>query len=372
MSYSENNAGTTDSNLHPYGNPEDIKNEQNSNADVSDDSANEETQKAAAMQQMLALRDRLARDTVRIAWRFRMMIVFFLLGALVFMVVLKQIHYYTVGRYAVLSDISVTQHPCNQGQLEISYNVTAPGRVYLRRSSGGLQTDLIYDYSNVFQNERQHWNWNYVPGDELNVELWSRTGVTQSHKKFDFQTSDVVDIVVLIDTTESMDGSIQTLKEKCVEFAANLRGQKIRPRFSLISFGDSTVGGEWEKDTDFTENELFFQSDVENIARFEGGDLPESALDALELAVSKIQKSPEKHAVRFYLVTDQAFHPQTTVSKLDTAAVAKMLYENGVMLEVFARPPFRDDFLPLIGDCGHFREIENFGDVLTQGRFLED
>lgn len=378
----------------PYGNPEEMNSVQNSSAGSSEraeqgggavekaestsgdapENASEESVEvqSAAMRQLQALRDRLASDTVRLARRFRLMILFFLIGAVILSVVLKQIHYYTVGRYAVLSDVVLAQHPCNQGQLEISYNVVSPGRVYLRRTSGVLMTDLIYDYSQVCKNERQHWNWNYVPGQSIDVELWSRSGVAQSHKTFTFPTSDIVDIVVLIDTTESMDASIQALKEKCVDFAASLRNQKVRPRFSLISFGDSTVGGNWIQETEFTEDELSFQDAVENIARFQGGDLPESALDALEAAIVRIGKNPEKHAVRFYLVTDQAFHPQTTESKLDAAALAQKLSESGVMLEVFARPRFKDDFLPLIGDCGHFREIENFGEVLMKGRFLED
>ncbi len=49
-----------------------------------------------------------------------------------------------------------------------------------------------------------------------------------------------------------------------------------------------------------------------------------------------------------------------------------MLHENRIMLEVFCRPQFRKEYEPLLGDCGRFREIENFGEALSQGRFLEN
>ena len=45
---------------------------------------------------------------------------------------------------------------------------------------------------------------------------------------------------------------------------------------------------------------------------------------------------------------------------------------NRIMLDVFCHQRFRADFEVLVGDCGRVREIENFGEVLSQGRFLED
>lgn len=344
-------------------------------ASAAQNSENEESGEGAAsdrMQRLLELKDRLAHDSLRLARRFWMLIFFCLLGILVLSFLLKQIHYFCVGRYAVLGKVAVTQNSGNQGQLEISYEVQKPGRILCRRTSGNLQTDLIFDYREPCR-DSQHWNWGYVPGEPIDVTLWSREGVHGIYRKYQFPTSDVVDVVILIDSTESMDESIQTLKEKCVEFASLLERQAVRPRFALIGFGDALQAPQnWIFQTDFFEDVRKFQEAVESIPRFEGGDLPESSLDALAAAIEKVKKDSAGHAIRFYLVTDQSFHPQTAAGNLTVESMAAELKKNRVMLEVFANPRFQQDYLPLIGDCGHFREIENFGEVLSQGRFLED
>ncbi len=45
-----------------------------------------------------------------------------------------------------------------------------------------------------------------------------------------------------------------------------------------------------------------------------------------------------------------------------------------VLLHVFSRSEFEDDYARLLDDgrIGRFREIEHFGQVLSEGRVLED
>ncbi len=326
---------------------------------------------AERLQRLLALKNRLNRDSLQLARRSWALILVLVAVLVLLGYVLKQVHYYTVGRYAVLEDVSVTQNRGNQGQVEISYRVMTPGRVHCSRISGKMKTDLIYDYQKACE-DRQSWNWNYVPGEPIQVTLWSRKGARRVSETIECPTSNVVDIVILMDTTESMDSSIQALKEKCQEFAVKLKEQSVTPRFALVGFGDAVRGGNWISISDFTEDVTRFYETVEKVARFDGGDLPESSLDALTYAIEKVKKDSEGHAIRFYLVTDQTFHPTTVDGKADVVAVGKMLQENRVMLDVFCRPQFREEYEPLLGDCGHFREIENFGEVLSQGRFLEN
>ena len=58
---------------------------------------------------------------------------------------------------------------------------------------------------------------------------------------------------------------------------------------------------------------------------------------------------------------------------LGVPEIARALRENRIMLEVFGNPAFRSSYTEVIGDCGHFREIESLGEVLEQkNRFLED
>lgn len=355
--------------MHSEGQTAEKQDSVSQNAEM--ESQEKESQISERMKQLLALKDRIALDTDQLSRRFMLWILIFVLGIGFLGTVLYQIHYYLVGRYAVLADVSVTQNPANQGQLDISYEIISPGRIHLCRTSGELETEIIYEYQKTGSGT-QHWNWNYVPGKPIDLSLWSRRGIRGNGQKFQFPTSDVADIVILIDTTESMDASINTLKEKCADFALMLERQAVKPRFALVGFGDAALGGAWVQQTEFTQDVLEFQDQVANIARFQGGDLSESVLDALSLAIEKVKKNSEGHVIRFYLVTDQAFHPQTADGSLNTAAVARALEENRVMLEVFSHPRFRAQYEPLLGTCGRFREIENFGEVLSQGRFLED
>lgn len=318
-----------------------------------------------------ALKVRLSQDSARLGRRFLVLIPIFLMGTFLLLFVLGLLHHYLVGRYAVIEAVSVTQNAGNQGQLEIAFRVISPGLVHLRRTSGTQTTDLLYEYVKPCD-EKQQWNWNYVPGSSIDLTLWSRSGFRRTYEKFSFPTSKVVDIVILMDTTESMDASINALKEKCLDFAVLLERQAVKPRFSLIGFGDATLGRPWISETEFTEDSLDLLQAVTSIPRFEGGDLPESSLDALRLAIEKVKEDSKGHAIRFYLVTDQKFHPVTADGKESTDSIAKALMENRIMLEVFCHQRFQSDFTPLVGDCGHVREIENFGEVLSQGRFLED
>ncbi len=323
------------------------------------------------LEQLLALKSRLNSDALRMGRRFLVWIFVFLLGLIFLAIILQKIHYFLVGRYAVLDEISVVQNAGNQGQIEIAYKILSPGRVYCQRQSQEQKAELIYDYLRDGR-DFQHWNWNYTPGKPIEVELWSRKGLRLVPHKFQFQTSDIADIVVLMDATESMDASINALKDKCREFAIRLEQQAVKPRFALIGFGDAKNGTDWIFETEFTQDVAQFQESVAQIPRFKGGDLPESSLDALLTAIAKVKKDSNGHAICFYLVTDQEFHPTTVDGNLDITAIAKLLEENHIMLDVFCQPRFRSAYEPLLGNCGHFREIENFGEVLSQGRFLED
>jgi len=331
----------------------------------------ENASSADYLEYLQALKARLSYDSAALGRRFLVLIPVFLLGLSLLFFVLGLLHHYMVGRYAVLEAVSVTQNAGNQGQLEIAFRVVSPGLVHLRRTSGGQTTDLLYEYERSCD-EKQQWSWNYVPGQPIDLTLWSRSGIRRTFENFSFPTSNIADIVILMDTTESMDASINALKEKCLDFAIQLERQAVKPRFSLIGFGDAALGRAWVSETEFTEDSLDFLQAVTSVPRFEGGDLPESSLDALRLAIEKVKKNSQGHAIRFYLVTDQKFHPQTADGKDTTASIAKALKENRIMLDVFCHQRFRADFEVLVGDCGRVREIENFGEVLSQGRFLED
>lgn len=327
--------------------------------------------KLTTHQEMQVWLQRMTEDASRLSRRNFGLRLLLILGLLLFLFLLWKIHAVTIGRYAVLRDITIVQNPCHQGQLDISFEVVKPGMVYCRRICDDIQTDIIDDYFEPGHYVRP-WSWTYRPGHIIDVSIWSRSWGLCMKSHAEFPTAEKMDLVVLIDSTGSMSRSLQELKEKCIAFADKLKTQSLQPRFALIGFGD-TQDGEWVSVHPFTDRIEEFQESVEKIPRFDGGDLPESALDALVEAVRLVEKSSESGSVkRFYLVTDESFHPKTADGRFTTEDVGKLLREKGILLDVFSRLENAADYQSLLGPWGHFWEIENFGKVLEEGRVLED
>jgi len=288
-------------------------------------------------------------------------------GSLVLVIILWGVYRATIGAYAVIDEIEVRQNPVDQGRLEISYQVRSAGKVFCRRVSGGIETELI-DYSGRPRFADRPWSWTYRPGEPIEVTLWYRSGLFRRTYEASFPTTDRAEIVVLIDTTGSMSPYIVELKEKCVAFSEQLTRQALKHRFALIGFGD-THEGPWLDRYEFTDDVGRFAEAVGNVERFDGGDFPESALDALEEAL----RLPLKEGAlrRFYLVTDAKYH-QPTRTGLTAGQIAERLAAQNVMLRVFSKRDFADDYTKLLGETGKFQEIEHFGRVLSEGRLLGD
>ncbi|MGN1273506.1 MAG: vWA domain-containing protein [Thermoguttaceae bacterium] len=364
----------------PPENPEPVEENINegSNPDVQNpeiqdqNDQNQDEQISERVSALLRLKESLGADSRRLAFRFVWMLFLFVILSVVLVYAAEKIFWFSVGRYAVVKDVQIEQNQENQGQVEISYEVLTPGRVYLRRTSEGIDSDVIFDYKKPCK-ETQHWNWNYTPGSPISVKVMSRKGMKVITESAEFPTSAAVDILILIDTTESMDEPMRKLQEKIHLFAKDLEDDNLIPRFALIAFGDATQANDWFQEGEFTENALIIADELTKAPNFEGGDEPESVLDVLLLAIEKVKKEPGKHPTRFYLITDQDFHSKTADGKLGVHEVAQALRENHVMLEVFGNPAYRSSFTELIGDSGHFREIEALGEVLEKkNRFLED
>lgn len=334
----------------------------------------EESGRKSAYAELQTWLGRLEKDVKKFSSRNLLLRGALIFGIFCFVMLLAWIHQKTIGKYAVLQDITITQNPCNQGQVEISFKVVKPGQVYCRRSWGGSYMDICDDYFEPGHYTRP-WSWTYHAGEDIGISLWFRSGFLRQRATTSFPTTNELDVVFIIDTTGSMDESLRELKEKCVEFAKKVGSQDIFVRFGLIGFGDTQDGpqdDDWVVKHDFTGNIQEFQVNVANLKRFDGGDLPESALEALMEALTL--SFSEKGMRRFYLVTDESFHDKMTdgISVYDVQTVGKALRENGVLLDVFCRPPFRENYRPLYGETGRYLEIENFGKILSEGRILED
>lgn len=288
-------------------------------------------------------------------------------GVVLLAVVLAIVYRSTIRSYAVLDDVAITRHPANQGRLEISYRVRRPGKVRYRRTSGGVETELV-DYFRTPGDVSRSWSWVYAPGEPIDVTLRYRGWLWRRTDRERFPTAARADIVVLIDSTGSMTRFIDELKEKCVAFSEQLDRQALAHRFALIGFGD-VAEAPWLDVHEFTDDVGEFQQWVSGIGRFDGGDLPESALDAMEEAL----KLPfhEGAIRRFYLVTDARYHDPTRSGRT-AAELAAQLEAGRVLLHVFSRSQYEADYRTLLGATGRFDEIERFGRMLSEGRVLED
>lgn len=297
----------------------------------------------------------------------RYLAVALLLGLTLLAVAAAAIHRATIGAYAQIDEVAVTQNAVNQGRLEIAFSVSTPGKVYYRRKSGPIETDLI-DIFPAPGDVKRAWSWTYRPGEPIEVTLWSRRGLLPTHFTWQFPTARRADIVILMDTTGSMDRSIAQLKQRCVDFSRQLTQQALDHRFALIGFGD-TQEGEWLDKHDFTSDIGEFQQAVGRLRRFDGGDFPESALDALEEGLSLTFHDDAIR--RFYLVTDATFHDPSR-SGATAREIAARLKEKQVSLNVFCRAQFESAYTELLGENGRFLEIENFGNVIGEGRVLDE
>jgi len=293
--------------------------------------------------------------------------VFLGLGLLLLILVLWSLYQAGVRSYAVLEEVQIARHPANQARLEISFRVVHPGKVYFHRQSGKIRAEVI-DYFKTAGLQVRQWSWIYEPGQPIDVSMLYRGALWRKTQTQSFPTAAQADIVVLIDTTGSMSRSIATLKDKCIALSQALQAKRLQHRFALIGFGD-TSEEQWLDRREFSDDVKQFQQAVAEIRRFDGGDLPESALDALESALTL--PFAEAATPRLYLVTDAQYHEPTKSGVTVPDLVAKMA-ERRVLLSVFTRPEFFPDYQKLTAGSGNVQALEDFGQVLSEGRVLED
>jgi hypothetical protein len=321
----------------------------------------------AASAEVQAWIAKLEAQSKKVGRRNKLLAVGFAVGILLLIAVLFGLYQASVRCYAMLDDVTIFRNPANQGRLQFSFRVVSPGKVFYRRKCGGTLAEVV-DYFDAAGDVQRAWSWVYEPGKDIELSMLFRGGLWRRTVSERFPTAKQADIVLLMDTTGSMSRCINLLKERCTSFSRKLKDQSLEHRFALIGFGD-TQEGEWLDRHPFSGDVEQFRESVAGVKRFDGGDLPESALDALEAAL-QLPFSPGAIR-RFYLVTDAPYHEPSQSGATATDIAARLAKEQ-VLLEVFSRGEFQADYGKLIGRTGRFREIEDFGEVLAEGRILED
>lgn len=174
-------------------------------------------------------------------------------------------------------------------------------------------------------------------------------------------------IVFIIDTTGSMDTYINGVKDRAIEFSNILGAKGTGYQLGLIGFGDL---GEKENPSiyNFTDDVSKFQRQVKNIPRTYGGDIPESALDAVETGIELVRGSKLESGSKniFILITDAPPHIPTVTGKSVTD-LSNQLQANNITTYVVARKDKAsiEAYDPLTNPNGKYYDLKDkFYDIL--------
>jgi hypothetical protein len=197
-----------------------------------------------------------------------------------------------------------------------------------------------------------------------------------------------VDIVFVLDVTESMQPYIDAVKQNVIAFAQDLQSNSRDYRLGLVTFEDYVVSAYPDCNCAYRNS---FTSDVKQFTEWVGtlhagggGDIPEDQLDALAYA-AKFPFRPEAEGI-IIIVTDapphhdgdgsadsahdQAFWDHHTrgqqVTDLTGTKVAEQLKKNGLTLYGVVPPPFIAPEYQEIVDATHGR---SYNIITEEGRF---
>jgi FHA domain-containing protein/integrin beta-like protein len=197
-----------------------------------------------------------------------------------------------------------------------------------------------------------------------------------------------VDIVFVLDITESMQPYIDAVKQNVIAFAQDLQANSRDYRLGLVTFEDYVVSA--YKDCNcsymnsFTSDVKQFSDWVGSLHAGGGGDIPEDQLDALAYA-AKFPFRPEAEGI-IIIITDAPCHkrgdgpdrtgdqayqdhhtdPTTDVTPLTGSDVAAMMKKNGLTLYAVVPPPFIEPAYQEIVDGTHGR---SYNIITEEGRF---
>ncbi len=197
-----------------------------------------------------------------------------------------------------------------------------------------------------------------------------------------------VDIVFVLDVTESMQPYIDAVKQNVIAFAQDLQSNSRDYRLGLVTFEDYVVSAYPDCNCAYrnsmTSDVKQFTDWVGSLHAGGGGDIPEDQLDALAYA-AKFPFRPEAEGI-IIIVTDapahhdgdgsadtahdQAFWDHHTrgvqVTDLTGTKVADLLKKNGLTLYAVVPPPFIEPAYQEIVDATHGR---SYNIITEEGRF---
>jgi hypothetical protein len=276
-----------------------------------------------------------------------------LLAALTIMFILFQVYSRTVLAYAVLENVKFEQDPIAESQITVSFDVKSPGKVAFDRRSGTGHTEKLDDIA-ATKGHKTVWAWPSDPKTGIDFSVVSRGGLMLASKEqhFDVTRKGIgVEVVFIMDITNSMGPFIRGLKENCKNFANEVRKRGLDCRLGLIGFGDVEYN-EPLRVFDLTEDVQSFQSNVSGLTLVNGVDNPESSVEALEKAL-EIEFRPHTRICFVHITDADCHHPERI------AGIASQLKERGFLNYSISRKPLRRRYAPLCVNGGDFFDIND-------------
>ena len=175
-----------------------------------------------------------------------------------------------------------------------------------------------------------------------------------------FELSEVMygtaDIVFLIDTTGSMYGEIQNVKNNINTFAQNLENAGVSARWALLEYRDITCDGknstkviycgssEWYIDVDA------YKSAIASLKVSGGGDREETVIDALKAAML-LEEREDAHTF-YVVVTDADYKVANNYGVESMAEMIKELQNSAIVTSVVTKKTYYGVYNALVDETG--------------------
>jgi Mg-chelatase subunit ChlD len=281
-------------------------------------------------------------------------------AALILMIVIYQVYSRTVLAYAVLDNIQLEQDPVVENLIKVNFNVVTPGKVTFDRRSGKIHTEKI-DMISKTGPAGYTWSWPSDKATGIDFSVLYRSGLRRNSldRHFNVTRDRVgVDVVFLMDVTSSMGPFIEGLKQNCIDFADNVGKKGIDCQMGLIGFGDVEFNEPLQVFPP-TADVKAFEEHVAQLPLTNGGDAPESGIEALE---SALQLNFRPHArVCFVHITDADCHGPSKIQ-----SIARHLHDRSIITYVVSERRLKQRYQPLCVNGGTFHSIKEaqFEDIL--------
>ena len=166
-----------------------------------------------------------------------------------------------------------------------------------------------------------------------------------------------VDIVFVIDKTGSMSGYINNVKNNITAFVNEIESAGITPSFALVDYRDITCDGENSTNTkknpdgdNWFKNADDFKAEIAKLTVDGGGDTPETAIDALEMARQlNLRTSSQKF---FVLVTDAGYKIDNNYGIKSMSEMIDLLVDDDINVSVVSNSSYQSTYESLYESTG--------------------